>query len=352
MTTSPLAYVWGDDDFAMGRHIDRLAAALAEEGGSALERWDLRGQRNGVEALLGQLQERTATPVMFGGGTLAVVSNVGALMQSNDGRDAVLGAIATLAPGNALVFLDVTKSGMRGPSKVVVSKAVAEAGGVVREMSSPKGDGLAGWIAREAQDRGVALAPDAAKELAARLGGFVQQNDVERPFLTRTASSELDKLALYRGSATVTVEDVQALVAEAMPGTVWGFVDAVGERKVAAAASLLDDLIETTPEPVLLVMLHRRVRQLIEIIDRVAARESLPAIAKALGMKSDYQVRTYAAQARNWTVDELADALHGLLELDAMVKHAPGWDADEYQRRLAFTLWVMDHVSRRERRSA
>ena len=145
---------------------------------------------------------------------------------------------------------------------------------------------------------------------------------------------------------------MRALVAEEVPGTVWGFVDAVGERKVDQALALLDDLLDGTPEPVLIVVLHRRVRQLIEIADRVAAREPLPAIAKSLGMKTEYQIRTYAAQARGWTTEELTDALDGLVALDAMVKHAPGSSADEAQRRLAFTLWVMDHVPRRERRSA
>ena len=38
--------------------------------------------------------------------------------------------------------------------------------------------------------------------------------------------------------------------------------------------------------------------------------------------------------------------LDGLLELDAMVKGAPGSIADPAQRRLAFVLWVADRVGR------
>jgi DNA polymerase-3 subunit delta len=353
VTTSPLAYFWGDDDFAMGRAVDRLAAALAVEGGVPLERWDLRGQRNGVDVLLGQLRERTATPVMFGGGTLAVVSNVGALTMSNDGRDAVLGAVATLAPGNALVILDATRSGASGPSKggMKVSKAIGDAQGVVRGFESPKAGGLANWIEGEARNRGIDLGAGAAKELATRIGGFVTQNDADRPFQTRTASSELDKLALRNSSGRVTIADVEALVAEATPGTVWGFLDAIGERKVGRALNLLEDLIETTPEPVLLSALHRRIRELIEVGDRLSSGEKLPSIARAMGLK-EYPARLRLEQARYWTVAELTNALDGLLELDAMAKHAPGSNVDDAQWRLACTLWVMDHVPRRERRSA
>ena len=85
MTTSPLAYVWGDDDLGLGRAVDRLAAALAAEGGAPLERWDLRGELANAAAQLAALQERIATPVMFGGGTLAVVTNVGRA-DADDGR--------------------------------------------------------------------------------------------------------------------------------------------------------------------------------------------------------------------------------------------------------------------------
>ena len=69
-----------------------------------------------------------------------------------------------------------------------------------------------------------------------------------------------------------------------------------------------------------------------------------------MGITSEFRARTLAAQARRWTADELAAALAGLVELDAMVKGAPGFEADAAQRRLAFTLWVRDHADA-ERRS-
>ncbi len=250
------------------------------------------------------------------------------------------------------MILETTKSGAKGPGQRRLADAIKAAGGYVREFAAPKAGQLADWIKREADDRGLALGPGSAKELSERVGGFVQQNDAERPFQTRTASMELDKLGLYRGSAPITVDDVRALVAEAVPGTIWGFVDAVAERRTSDAIALLERLLDATPEPVLVVVLHRRIRELIEISDRVAGGEKLPAIAKALGIKSEFRVRNLSGQARAWTTTELIGALEGLVELDAMVKGAPGTTADAAQRRLAFTLWVMDHVPRRERRSA
>lgn len=346
MATASLAFFWGDDDLAAARAVDALQATLGSETGAPPERWDLRGDRNRAGEQITRLHERIATPAMFGGGSLAVVSNPGPLVQATEQRAAFLAAMELVAPGNALVILDATASGAKAPSQKRLVEAVLAAGGTVRRYESPRRGALAGWIETEARQRGLQLAPGAAKTLADRIGGLVDQNDVERRFMTRIASVELDKLALYRGDTAISADDVKALVAEAVPGSVWGFTDAVGERRVGAAAALLERLLDDTPEPVLLAVLHRRVRELLEIGDRLRSGERLPAAAKVMGINSDYRAQTLAAQAKLWTTDELTAALDGLVELDAMVKGAPGSGQDEAQRRLAFSLWVMDHVAR------
>jgi DNA polymerase III delta subunit len=86
--------------------------------------------------------------------------------------------------------------------------------------------------------------------------------------------------------------------------------------------------------------------ELIELGDRLASGSALPAAAKAMGIASEYRAKTLAGQARNWTTQELARALEGLVELDAMVKGAPGSEMDAAQRRLAFTMWIRDHTAR------
>jgi DNA polymerase III delta subunit len=341
-----VALFWGDDDLAAARAVDKLAEAHAAESGVLLERWDLRGDAGAPGELVGQLVERLSTPVMFGGGTLAVISNVGPLLRRNEHRDAIVGAIGMLAPGNAIAFVEATPSGTKAAPQKRLVDAIAGAGGVVREFRSPKGGGLTAFIEAEARERGVALGAGAAKELATRIGGFVQEGDAERRQQTRIAATELDKLALYRLTGYVEVDDVRALVAEAVPDSVWAMTDAVGERRVARASELLDRLLDTTPEPVILNVLHRRIRELLEVADRMAAGEALPAIGRAMKIGSEFRMRNLAAQARAWSVAELRAALDGLLELDAMVKGAPDVAADAAQRRLAFLLWVADRAGR------
>jgi DNA polymerase III subunit delta len=344
----PLLYIWGDDELVAERLLSRFAMALAGELGSPLERWDLRGDLATATTGAAQLHERLATAVLFGGGTLAVVSNPGALLRRNDTRDRVVEAIGMLGAGNAVAFIEAAKSGAKGPGSKKLVDAIKAAGGAVREATAPRPTALGAWIESEARDRGLHLAPGAARALADRLGSRVTEGDVDRRYLSRIASGELDKLTLRHAldDGPVTAEDVQALVAEATPGSVWALTDAVGQRQVEAALVALDRLIDTTPEPVLLAVLHRRTVELLELGDRLAAGAALPVAAKAMGINSEYRAKTLASQARGWATQELTRALEGLVELDAMVKGAPGYEADAAQRRLAFTMWVRDHTAR------
>jgi DNA polymerase III delta subunit len=346
MTTSPLAWFWGDDDLSAARAVDRLAKALEAEVGSPLEHWEMRGSMDRAASQVAELNERVATAVMFGGGTLAIVTGVGALAKTSERRDELIRTIGLIAPGNGLVFLEATKTGAKAPSPKKLVDALQAAGGTVRPFVTPKAGSLTGWIENEAREQGMTLGPGAAKEIAQRLGAFVTQGDVERRNQTWMAAGELGKLALYRDGAPVTVDDVRALVPEAIPASVWAFSDAVGERQRDKALDLLARLLDATPEPILTNVLHRRVRELLEMNDRMASGERLPAAAKAMGIASEFRAQTLAGQARAWTVPELHAALDGVLELDAMVKGAPDTGQDAAQRRLAFTLWVVDHVGR------
>ena len=341
--TAPLAYFFGDDDLTLNRAIGRLAVALAGDG-EPLERWDLRGTRNDAASLIGEVHGRVATPVMFGGGTLAVVANPGALAVRNEDRDALLDLIPLVAPGNALVFVEAAASGAKEPGQKKLAEAIKAAGGDVRRFESPKEGALAAWIESEARDRDVRLAPGAAKELATRIGGFVREGDAERRDQTRRAAMEIDKLALYRPNEQVSIDDVQALVAEAVPGSAWALADAVAERDGARALGLFEALVQTMPEPVIVVVIHRRIRELLELIDRMTTAKNLAEVGRAMKINSSYRMERLATQARRWRTVELIEAIDGLLELDAIVKGAPDRPTGDAQRRLAFSLWIADHV--------
>ncbi len=324
----------------------------------------MRGEAGEATRIIGELRERLSTGILFGSGTLAVLSNAAPLVRRGEDRDALAEAVATLADGNGLVVAEETDSGKKDPPSRALSDAIRSAGGEVRRFEAPREGGLAAWIEARARERGIALGPGAARELATRVGGFVREGDVDRRQQGRLAVTELEKLALRHATTSrvdgipgdgpvivtaeadgpVTVDDVRDLVAEAVPGSIWAFVDAVGMRQRPRSLELLERLLDATPEPVLLAVLHRRLRELLEVADRLVGGETPGSLVRSMRLQP-FRAETLARQARAWTIGELASALESLLELDSLVKGVGGAAAGDAAVRLAFDLWLADRVA-------
>jgi DNA polymerase III subunit delta len=338
-----IAYYRGDDGYALDRAAAQVAKKLELATGAAPDRW----RTTGAETNAGAIAERVATSPMFGGGSVAIVVDPAPLLRSKADREALDVAIGSVAPGNALVFVEQGDGGSRRPAALQnLESAILKAGGDAKEFRAPREGQLSAWIEGRARERELTLGPNAARELARRVGGFVREGDVDRQRQGALAVAELEKLALFHPGNPITEDDVKALVAEVVPDSTWAMLDAVAERNARIAGPLLDRLLETTPEPVLLVQLHRRIRELIEVADHLAAGASPGSLVRTLGQKP-FRVEKLVGQARRWSLAELEAALEGLLDLDAMVKGAPGAGSTERQRRLAFGMWIEERVAGR-----
>ena len=348
MTTPVIAYYRGGDGFGLDRAIAAIARRLEQETGAPPDRWRVAG----AEINAAQIAERVGTAPMFGGGCVAVVTDPGPLLRSKDSREALERALSVVAPGNALVFVEQGDAGKkRAAMYVALESAVIRTGGESREYAAPKAAHLAGWLRNLAAERGVTLDRDASEELARRVGGFVAEGDVDRQRQGALAAGELEKLAIYRQAAPITIEDVRALVQEVIPDSTWAMLDAVADRRADIAGPLLDRLLETTPLPVVIVQLHRRLREILIAADLAAAGRRPPDIVKAIG-GHPFRAQKLLEQARGWTLPELDAALEGVLELDARIKGAVGSGSTERQVRLAFTLWVRERVEDGRSRTA
>lgn len=347
--TTALGYFWGDDGYGLERAALDLGARVAAAAGSdvRLERW----RTTGADATPDTILERVATATMFGGGTLAIVADPMPLIRSKAGLEALRAVLGSVAPGNALVFMDELEqmpSRTKGPGaiRLALIGAIEQAGGETRALSAPVGASMSGWIARRAAELGLRLGRGAADELAARVGARTHGGDVDRRNQGRLAVGELEKLALLHIDGTeIGVDDVRALVGETNPSSVWEFLDALGNR-LPVASALFDRLVQTTPEPLLVAQLYTRIRQLLEVTDRRSAGEAPASLVKTTRL-SPFVAQKLAEMSVRWTVPELRRALDGLFALDVMVKGADGATTTEDGRRLAFTLWLADTLDAR-----
>ena len=335
--TSPLGFYWGDDAYGVARGPDALAARLAG-GGPPLDRVKLSGATTTAD----EIAEKVATATLFGGGTLVVVAEPAPLIATKPLAARMVATLATVASGNGLAFLDTIDGTARRPASLEnLRKAVEAAGGEIREFKAPTQDGMARWIAERARERGISISPPATAELARRVGANVRERDINRSRQGELAVAELEKLALYRLGGQIGPEDVKTLVNEAVPGSAWAFLDAVGLRRADVAADLAEKL-DDVPGPVLLVQLHRRVKELIDIADLLAVGTPAGALVRTLKL-NPYRAEKLAEQARTWTLPELDAAMAGLLEMDADLKSAS-------RRHAAISLWIAEKVRRPSQR--
>jgi len=341
-------YLWGDDEWAMNRVVASITDELARDTGAPPDRWRADAKTITAE----DIGERVQMAPMFGGGTVAVITSHSNLVRSKVLREALEGVISSVAPGNALVFLEFDTSGGRKRPKTLtdLEASVIRSGGTARPCRAPSAGEMPSWIIGRASELGMHLPPDAAKEIAKRIGSQATESDVDRRAMSSIAMGELGKLSLYRGSEPVSVDDVRALVAEFVPDSVWALTDAVAVRR-ADAGPALDRALETQPEQILLVLLHRRIRELLIAADARAAGATPPEIVKLVG-GSPFMAQKRVEQAAHWTAPELVAALDGLLELDRMSKHADAAFSTDGQRRMAWVTWAAQCVAPRGRAPA
>ena len=229
-----------------------------------MERWLLRGNRTPPTSLVGELHARVATPVDVRWRHAGHRDQPGRAGRQAEDRAAFLAAIGLVAPGNGLVILDATESGPR-PRRKRLADAIA-----ARRWRGPRlqvaARGRAGRLdrGRGTRARPAASEPGAAKALADRVGGFVREADVERRYQTPDrldGAGQARPLSRRRPDRRPTTSRRSSRrPCRARSGRSPTPSRATGAR----ALGLLDRLLDDTPEPVLLAVLHRRVRELIE----------------------------------------------------------------------------------------
>jgi DNA polymerase-3 subunit delta len=191
-----------------------------------------------------------------------------------------------------------------------LAKACAKAGAMlVYEVSKRE---LPKWVGEQFARHGVRVGPDASRALIELVG--------DNPY---ELAGEIDKLALWAGTDEVGEDEVELLVAARADVPPWALTDAWGRREVAGVLSACESILERSTRSGEIPML---VGRLVAHVRRVQACQRLDAEGvRAREAAPQLKMHPFAAekafeQARNFSTDELREAIVRLSDLDLAVK--------------------------------
>jgi DNA polymerase-3 subunit delta len=293
----PVYLIVGGDRPKIQRALRRLRDRIGEEATEAVSANEASGDDAAAAC--------NALGLFGGGHRLVIVTDV-ERWKAADAK-AVAAYLASPAPSTVLALV-----GEEAKKDSALAKACAKAGEVlVYDVVKRR---LPEWVAKQFSERGVTADAEACRVLVEIVG--------EDP---DTLVAEIDKLATWAGGEPVGTSEVETLATgyAEIPG--YELTDAWGRRDLPAALRACQTLLDRSGDPVsrsvpwlvgLLVGHVGRVRTV-----QALAEEALSAREAASRLKRHpFYVEKLYAQARNYTVDELRDAVVRLAELDHAVK--------------------------------
>jgi DNA polymerase-3 subunit delta len=293
----PVYLITGGDRPKIQRALRRLRDRIGDEATELLSAHDASGE-DAVAAC-------NALGLLGGGGRLVIVDEVDRWKAAD--VKAIAGYLASPTPETvlALVANELKKDSP-------LAKACAKAGDVL-VYDVPKRR-LSEWVTKQFADRGVKVDAEAARLLVEVVG-----EDPEE------LASEVDKIATWAAGEPVGTREIELLAAGCAEVPGYELTDAWGRRDLVGALAACQTLLERSGDPV-----SRTVPMLIGMlvghVGRVRdcqafAEEGLTSREAASRLKRHpFYVEKLYAQARNYSQDELRDALVRLAELDHAVK--------------------------------
>jgi DNA polymerase-3 subunit delta len=293
----PCYLIVGGDRPKIQRALRRLRDRVGEEATELLSAHEASGE-DAVAAC-------NALGLFGGGRRLVIVSEVDRWKPAD--AKAIAAYLAAPAPNTvlALVGEEIRKDS-------ALAKACAKAGDLL-VYDLPKRR-LPEWVAKQLVERGVTIEQEASRILVELVG-----DDADK------LATEIDKIATWAGDEPVGVREVELLAAGCAQIPGYELTDAWGRRDLPGVLSACVRLVERSGEPI-----SRTVPALIGLlvghVGRVRAVQAMadaglgPREAASRLKRHPFYVEKLFAQARNYGVDELGDAVVRLAELDHAVK--------------------------------
>jgi DNA polymerase-3 subunit delta len=289
--TKPVVLLWGEEPYLL-----RLVAAelLGRVAPVELEGGDWRA---GATSDL-------ATPSLFGDERALLVTNAQDLPK--EGLDELGAFAAAPAEGARLILGWVVGPRAKGPPKKVTG--VLGSGAEVRRVVVDRKE-LPGWVLARAKAIGLRATSPGASALVQTVGEDPAELD-----------RSLEQLASSHAEEGLTPETVAAQFRGFGDRRIWELTDAAFGGDVTGALRTLTALLEAGEEPLaLLGGIASRLRDLIRIRS-LPPRTPTAQMARAAGLRFEWQARRFGDQARRYPDGALEVVHRKVAEADALLK--------------------------------
>ncbi len=183
----------------------------------------------------------------------------------------------------------------------------------IRLFKTPEVQDLPDWIVERAAAKGGRIEFNAANELALAIGPDLHALD-----------NELEKLIVYCSDRSIGRAEVRLLVAPVQEQSIFELVDTLGKRDTTRALDLLHEQLSHNAAPLyLLAMITRQYRLLLQVRDLAARGMNGSQIREQLGLHP-FAATKVLEQSRNYTIEQLEQIYHKLLEVDLAMKTSSG----------------------------
>ncbi len=305
----------GDDDFSIRQALEEIKKSIGDATALMTNTTVLDGKEVTVE----QLRNACDTVPFLADKRLVIVEGLPDRFESGERSAKKKSNRTDTTSGEFQKFADALKNLPPFTEAVIIGGAVKPANPLVRALALLtktryfpvlKEAPLRAWIEQRVKEAGGSIAPAAVAQLTKFVG-----NDLW------TMSSEVDKLILYAGGRRIEDADVKEIVSYAQEANVFAMVDAILEGRTGFAQRLMQQLMREGMVPaLLLVMLARQVRIILQVKEMRSSGRTRAEIQKKLGLTSDFLLRKAWEQADSYSMERLRELYHRLLETDLAIK--------------------------------
>lgn len=133
-------------------------------------------------------------------------------------------------------------------------------------------------------------------------------------------NNELEKLINYKSSEKITKDDINEICTKSIETKIFELIDAMGNKNSEIAIEIYKNLLLNKTSPFLiLAMISRQFRILLQVKYLYKKNESILGIAKALQLR-EFIIKDALKQGRNFTIKILLEAINECLEIDNKIK--------------------------------